>query len=500
MLGSSQYKVRPISLRFGCVVKCAIDHSRYKKERISSAATIDKCALSTTIKRNRAIKLMTLHFLAENSKMAKQKLARNRPAADEPAAAVKSDSGRSTATLTAVAASLDIAGVDITLDEVRDIEQRSYRVIERLRETVFDPGKQKRLNLTFSISEASRMVGRTPAAIRDAEKAGRLPEPPKDGHGRRLGYSLAAINAMRREFGTLPWRGEADEPLVLAVSNFKGGVGKSTLAAHIAQYLALQGYRVCIIDCDPQGSLTSLFGLNPDYELEAKDTLFPFLMRERDTLDYALRPTYWDQLSMIPANLSLYSIEYQLAARAPGNPLILERLRLGIDTIKEQFDVILIDPPPALGMLSLSVVRAATALVVPVRPATVDFGSTAHFFTLLVEALETLAARGLQPRYKFLKVLVNAMDETKSAHTEITRMMRQVYQMSMFATVMKDSAEIDNAGARLMSVYELEEATTSRETYRRCKAYLDAVNQEIELLIRKTWPSHHDALRRQGLL
>lgn len=399
-----------------------------------------------------------------------------------------------------VTTSLALAGIDVSLDEVRDIEQRSYRVIERLRETVFDPGKQKRLKLIFSISEAARMVGRTPAAIREAEKAGRLPAPLKDTHGRRLGYPLAQINAMRDEFGTRPWRSQADEPLMLAISNFKGGVGKSTLAAHIAQYLALQGYRVCIIDCDPQGSLTSLFGLNPDYELEAEDTLFPFFMRERDTLDYALRATYWDQLSLIPANLSLYSIEYQLAARAPSNPLILERLRLGIDSIKHQFDVVILDPPPALGMLSLSVVRAATALIVPVRPATVDFGSTAHFFTLLVEALETLAAQGLQPRYKFLKVLVNAMDEAKSAHAEITRMMRQVYQMSMFATVMKDSAEIDNAGGRLMTVYELDEPTASRETYRRCKAYLDAVNREIELLIRKTWPSHHDELRRAGLL
>ncbi len=389
---------------------------------------------------------------------------------------------------------------EVGLDDIRDIEQRSYRVIERLRETIFEPDKQKRLRIRFSISEAASKVGRTPTAIRDAEKSGRLPEPEKDHYGRRLGYTLADINHMRREFDTFPWRKDQDEPVVLAVSNFKGGVGKSTLVAHIAQYLALQGYRVCAIDCDPQGSLTSLFGFNPDYELDAQNTLFPFLVRERDSLNSALRPTYWDQLSLIPSNLSLYGIEYQLAARDPANPLMLERLRQGIDTIKDDFDILIIDPPPALGMLSLSVVRAATALIVPIRPATVDFGSTAHFFTLLVEALETLEAHGLRPHFKFLKVLINAMDETKSAHTEITRMMRQVYQTSVFNTVMKDSAEIDNASARLMSVYELEEATTSRETYRRCRAYLDAVNREIELLIRKTWPSHHEALRREGLI
>ena len=65
---------------------------------------------------------------------------------------------------------------------------------------------------------------------------------------------------------------------------------------------------------------------------------------------------------------------------------------------------------------------------------------------------------------------------------------------------MRDSAEIDNAGGSLMSVYELEGPRTSRETHARCKAYLDAVNREIELLIRRTWPGHRAALRQQGAL
>ena len=393
------------------------------------------------------------------------------------------------------------ADAGVGADEIRAVEEASYSVIERLRDAVFAPSGVKELTRRFPISEAAAMVGRSTTAIRQAEQSGRLPEPEKGVRGRRRGYTLPEVNRMRRVFGTLPWRdSDTDETLVLAIQNFKGGVGKSTITAHLSQYLALRGYRVCVVDCDPQGSTTSLFGLNPDYDLDVADTLHPFFHGDRETLAYAVRETYWDQLSLIPSNLSLYNAEYFVAARLPGNPGMLDRLRRGIASIKENFDVVVVDPPPALGMISLSVLRAANALIVPCRPATIDFGSTAHFFTMMLDALETLARHGLSGRYKFLQVLANDMDEGKSAHSRITAMMQQVYGPRMLSTVMKDSAEIDNACGRLMTVYELEAPITSREVHRRAKVYLDAVNREIETLIRKTWPSHQEGLRREGLV
>ena len=147
---------------------------------------------------------------------------------------------------------------EIGLQEIREIEERSYTIIERLREKVFAPDKRKQLKIRFSVSEAAEMVGRTAAAIRDAEKSGRLPSPELNEKGRRVGYRLEDVNRMRAEFGTQPWRGPGDEPVILAIQNFKGGVGKSTIACHTGQYLALQGYRVCVIDCDSQGSTTTM--------------------------------------------------------------------------------------------------------------------------------------------------------------------------------------------------------------------------------------------------
>ncbi|MDF3416029.1 AAA family ATPase [Sulfitobacter sp. M57] len=392
----------------------------------------------------------------------------------------------------------------VTLTELGNLSDRASIVIERLRERVYAPGIAKSLDLRFNVRKAAEMVGRSDKLIRDAEADGRLPEPEKDAEtNRRTGYSLAQVNTMREVFGTLPHRSADDPAMVLAIQNFKGGVGKSTMVCHLAQFLALKGYRVCVIDCDSQASTTSMFGLNPDVDVdEDDDTLYPFFRHGGpSSLNYALRATYWPGIALIPANLGLYDAEYEFAARmARDSSFVLDRLRDGIESIKGNFDVILMDPPPALGMLSLSVLRAANALVIPAPPNNIDFGSTAHFLKMMGATLDELARAGGARDYSFVKILATKMNDGKSAHVAIKRMMEAVFPMDMLSAVLKDSAEIDNAAANLSTVYELTGAGTRTETHKRCRAYLDAVNSEIELLIRKTWPSHHSALRKEGLL
>jgi chromosome partitioning protein len=392
----------------------------------------------------------------------------------------------------------------VGLDEIEALAQRADTVIERLRARVFAPGAEKRLELRFNVRQAAEMAGRTEKAIRDAEADGRLPQPEKDpATGRRTGYSLADVNAMREVFGTAPRRAEGDPPMVLAVQNFKGGVGKSTVVVHLAQYLALKGYRVCVIDCDSQASSTALFGLNPDIDVnEDEDTLYPFFRHGGPaSLHYALRATYWPGIALIPANLGLYDAEYEFAARVAREPeFVLDRLREGVASVAPQFDVVLLDPPPALGMISLSVLRAATALVIPAPPNNVDFGSTAHFLRMMSATLAELARHGGARGYHFVKVLATKMNDQKSAHQAIKRMMDAVFPSDMLQAVLKDSAEIDNAAANLATVYEITGAAARTETHKRCRVYLDAVGREIETLIRKTWPSHHARLRKEGIL
>ena len=388
--------------------------------------------------------------------------------------------------------------------EIEALAQRADIVLDRLRKRVFAPDNEKKLELRFNVRSAAEMVGRTEKAIRDAESDGRLPEPQKDpSTGRRTGYTLAEVNQMRTVFGTLPHRADTDAPCVIAVQNFKGGVGKSTLTVHLAQFLALRGYRVCVIDCDSQASTTSIFGLNPDVDVrDDEDTLYPFVRHGGpQTLHYALRATYWPGIALIPANLGLYDAEYEFAARMMREQgFVLDRLREGVTSIADQFDVVLLDPPPALGMISLSVLRAASALIIPAPPNNIDFASTAHFLQMMNATLSEIAQHGGAREYDFVKIVATKMNDQKSAHVAIRRMMDAVFPHDMLQAVLKDSAEIDNATANLSTVYEMTGPGTRTETHKRCRVYLDAVGREIETLIRKTWPSHHAALRKEGIL
>jgi chromosome partitioning protein len=389
---------------------------------------------------------------------------------------------------------------------VESLYNRSIDVVAKLRargdasDEGSEPGTRRAPR--FSITRTAELVGRTGAAIREAEKDGRLPGVARTNTGRRIGYTLEEVNDMRRVFGTRPWREPSDPLSIIAVQNFKGGVGKSTLSVHLAQHLAIRGYRVCLIDCDSQGSSTTMLGYIPDLDIVEEDTLYPFIRNaEMSSLAYAVRETHWNGLFLIPANLRLYSAEYELAARiARSDGMLLNRLAEGIASIQEHFDVVILDPPPALGTVSLSVMRAANSLLIPVPPTVVDFTSTTSFLAMLHESMGVLAERGLPIDLNWIRFVATRADEQKSVQRELLQIMRNLFGENMLRSVLRDSAEIDNASARMMSVYELEQPVTSRETYQRCLNYLNAVNAEIETQIRMTWPSHKARLRSEGVL
>ncbi|MFL0418559.1 AAA family ATPase [Sphingomonas sp. 179-I 2A4 NHS] len=394
-----------------------------------------------------------------------------------------------------------IARVRPDRSRISALAERCSNILEKLRDGAQSKRADERREPIFTIGKAADLVGRTPAAIREAEKDGRLPEPGRTETNRRVGYTLGQLNDMRGVFGTRPWRSADDPCAVVAVQNFKGGVGKSTISVHLAQFLAIRGYRVLLIDCDSQASATTLFGYVPDLDLQEEDTLYPFLRQdELVSLEYAIRATHFDGLDLIPANLRLFQSEYELAARmARGQGALLDRLQQGIASVADRYDVVVIDPPPALGAISLSVLRAANALVVPVPPTVMDFSSTAAYLAMLDETMQVLLEHGMDTDLAFLRFVASKVDENKSMQRELMGLMGQLYGNALVRTPLKDSAEIDNASARLMTVYELDGPTTSRSVRDRCLTYLDGVNSEIETDIRSMWPSHESRLRREGL-
>jgi chromosome partitioning protein len=386
-----------------------------------------------------------------------------------------------------------------TLRSIGDVYGRCVNVLQSLRDQA-TPESGGRQAPRFPITRVADLAGRTTAAIREAEKDGRLPSVERTSSGRRIGYTLAEVNQMREVFGTRPWRTPEDPVAVIAVQNFKGGVGKSTVSTHLAQYLAIQGYRVCLIDCDSQGSSTALFGYVPDLDIHEDETLYPFFRHnEMSSMAYAVRETHWDGLYLVPANLKLYSAEYELAARlARSEPRLLNRLSEGIASIADHFDVVILDPPPALGTISLSVMRAANALLVPVPPTVVDFASTTTFLAMLYETLQVLEQRHFPVDFSWIRFVATRADEQKSMQRELLGLMRNLFGEKLLRTVLRDSAEIDNASARLMTIYELGQPVTSRETYQRGLTQLNGVNSEIETQIRMTWPSQLARLRAEG--
>ncbi len=379
---------------------------------------------------------------------------------------------------------------------IEDLLNRIQGVREQLKDYNLAPDHVKCDTRLYAMREAAELIGRSDQTIRDAEADGRLATPEIGPNGKRVGYTLAQINDARDVLGTRLKRATDEEPVVIGCQSFKGGSGKTTTAVHLTQYLARQGLRVLLVDCDPQASATAIFGYVPEADLSPDETLLPFLEGDRDDLVYSVRATYFDGVYLVPSNLHLYRSEYTLASGTAK----LDRLKEGIDTIAAGFDVVVIDPPPSLGMISLNALYASNALIIPMSLGLLDFYSTVSFVQMLNETLDVIEQRVGIVRSKFVKVLMTRVNEGKPVHIQLADHLQASFGTYLMKARMHDSAAVDNAGVMMRTVYEIEKTSANRKTLMRATMLFDLVNAEILSLIRATWPSHHKALRAQGLM
>ena len=383
-------------------------------------------------------------------------------------------------------------------NRILSLHGRANSLLDAMRSSLSDDITQKELEVRFNVRQAAELIGRSDVTIRRAEDDGALPAAERRESGHRSGYTLEDINRMRDHFGTRPRRSPEDDPVIMGIQNFNGGVGKSTLAVHASQYLALHGYRVLLVDADPQASATGMFGIHPERDISADDhTLMAYLAGEAESAAYAVRPTYWDGLDLIPACLALYDAEYLIASGGENPQDRFEKLRTGLTPIASAYDVVVIDPPPALGMISLNVLRAANALVIPTPPSSVDYASTVSFLAMLTAALRHLEERGHINAFKFVQLVATKVDEHKSAHLGMREAMKNIFGPDLLATALLDSAEFDNATVEQRTVYEYTGKST--RVYRRCRSNLDKVLGDLEMAIRNSWPSHRAQLRQEGV-
>lgn len=146
---------------------------------------------------------------------------------------------------------------------------------------------------------------------------------------------------------------------IIAITNQKGGVGKTTTAVNLSACLAYKGKKVLILDCDPQGNTTSGFGIDKD---SVKLSVYDCLADSENTKN-AIIKTKYRNLSIIPSLPELSAAEIELASEENREYILSEALK----DIKADYDYIIIDSPPALGMLSINILTAANSVIIPIQ-------------------------------------------------------------------------------------------------------------------------------------
>lgn len=364
------------------------------------------------------------------------------------------------------------------------------------RQQLFPPTAQRTLR-KFTSGEVADLLGVKDAYLRKLSLEGRGPQPETRSGGRRL-YSPEDIMALRQMLekgakspGTyLPGRRAGDHLQVITVINFKGGSGKTTTAAHLAQKLALDGYRVLAIDLDPQASFSALHGFQPEFDLVDGGTLYDAI-RYDDPLPLAqvIRKTYFTNLDIIPGNLDLMEFEHDtprvLAART--GEMFFTRIGDRLAEVEADYDIVVIDCPPQLGFLTMSALSAATAVLVTVHPQMLDVMSMCQFLLMTSNLLEVVADAGGDMSYDWMRYLITRYEPGDGPQNQMVSFMRSMFGDHVLNHTALKSTAISDAGITKQTLYEVERSAFSRQTYERAMESLNAVNGEISDLIQKAW-------------
>jgi chromosome partitioning protein len=396
------------------------------------------------------------------------------------------------------------------------------------------PDGEKHLR-RFSTWEVCRyLIPVAPAHFRRVVKSN--PELPQGfGEGGSKWFTLEEIMTLRQHFAAegaadreyLPWRPKGLPAKIIAVANFKGGVGKTSTATHLAMSAALDGYKVLVIDLDSQGSMTSIMGGKAHDEWQ---TVFPMLAkdyainveaenRERaktglgplpldETLTEArkinardlIQSTHWPNIDLIGAQLNLYWAEFQV-------PVWRMQLRswplwdalnnaLSGEGILDDYDIILLDTPPALGYLTINALAAADILLVPLGASFLEFDSTGRFFDMLystfasIEDGENAVRRenGL-PEMKFewdaVRAIVTRFDA--SQQTDLANVIQAYFGDFMTTYRQEMTAMVGQAGENVNGIYESDYREYNRETYVRGRETFDRTWAEVKEVLLGTW-------------
>ncbi len=261
---------------------------------------------------------------------------------------------------------------------------------------------------------------------------------------------------------------------IVGLVNQKGGVGKTTTAINLAACLALEGMRILLVDCDPQANASSGLGLQRDdnrhsvYDVVAGDS----------PAQSAILPTDIDLLSLLPGSKNLTGANIELA-NAEDRTL---RLRRALEPVKDLFDFVVLDCPPALDLLTLNVLSAAETLIVPMQ---------AEYFALegvseLISTLERVRS-AYNPTLNIEGVLLTMFDERTNLAQQVTETLREYFRELLFQTVIPRNVRLAEAPSHGKPVALYDPRSRGTEAY---------FNLTAEFLARNHMESPRAAERR----
>jgi|GEM_PF-74073 len=424
----------------------------------------------------------------------------------------------------------------LTTEGFADIAAACGRGRDDLASRGLNEAGHKQLRL-FSVWEITRyLIPVATAHFRRVLKANPdLPQGVAETEGGARWFSLDEVLHLRAHFAAegskakeyRPYRPAGLPAKLVAVANFKGGVGKTSTCAHLAMSAALDGYRVLVIDLDSQGSMTSIFGGRVADEW---GTVFPLLARHYashlqadnraraargetaapldDTLTEALKlraddliqKTHWPNIDLIGSQLNLYWAEFQIPVwRMQGRSWKLwDALTetLAADGVLDAYDIIFLDTPPALGYLTINGLAAADIVLVPLGASFLEFDSTGRFFDMLnstfrsIEDGENMAARALgRPEIAFewdaVRILLTRFDAAQQG--EMAALMQAYLGRTMAAQRQDFTALIGQAGEQVNGIYEADYRDFNRDTYIRGRETFDATYAAFKRLLIGIW-------------
>jgi chromosome partitioning protein len=373
--------------------------------------------------------------------------------------------------------------------------------LQAVRERMYPPRAQKQLR-RFLTNEVSNLTSIPESTLRTMSIEGKGPTPARLENNHRA-YTLDQINELRQFFAAqrpaeairfLPRRRKDEHLQIIAIANFKGGSAKTTTSVHLSQYLALHGYRVLVIDLDPQASLSAMFGAQPEIDVAENETIYATLRYDdqRRPIADVIRKTYFAGVDLIPGNIEVMEYEHETPRVLASNHThaggaFFERLRLAIGEADQHYDVVILDTPPSLGFLTLGAIYSATSMLVTIHPAMLDVASMSQFLLMMGDLTKVIQDAGATIQQDFFRYLITRHNPNDQPQTEVVTMLRHLFGSDVLLPTAIESTAIEAAGLAKRSLYELEPGQVGRDTFRRARESIDAVNDRIVALISQSW-------------